>query len=75
MQIQVDIGFDELLGIVKRLPKDQVLKLKKELERQDENNADLQSLESFLMEAPTFSDKQLEEIANTRKAINKWRTK
>jgi hypothetical protein len=75
MQIQVDIGFDELIGIVKKLPKDQLLKLKNELEKQDKRNIDSQGLESFLLEAPTFSEKQLEEIALTRNAINKWRTK
>jgi hypothetical protein len=77
MQIQVDIGFDELVGIVKKLPRDQFLKFKSELEKQDKDKKDTdpQSLESFLMEAPTFSDKQLENIAQARKAINKWRTK
>jgi hypothetical protein len=75
MQIQVDIGFDELIGIVKKLPRDQFLKLKRELEKQDIKNPDPKSLESFLLDAPTFSDEQLKEIAQTRKAINKWRTK
>lgn len=32
-------------------------------------------LENFLLSAPTFSKKQLDEIAKTRKAINQWRTK
>lgn len=70
MQIQVDIGFDELMGIVKRLPRQQFLKLKKELEKADKKNADYQSLEAFLLKAPTFSDEQLENIAQARKAIN-----
>ncbi|MFI5160433.1 MAG: hypothetical protein ACHQHN_04110 [Sphingobacteriales bacterium] len=75
MQIQVDISFDELMGVVKKLPRDQFLRLKTELEKQDKKNNDSPGLESFLLEAPTFSEKQLEEIALTRKAINKWRTK
>ena len=75
MQVQVDIGFDELVGIVKRLPREQFLKLKSELEKQETKHTDSQTLESFLLEAPTFSDKQIEEIAQARKAINKWRTK
>lgn len=75
MQIQVDIGFDDLIRIVKKLPKDQLLKFKKELEKQNTNDTQLQDLESFLLTAPTFSDKQLEEIERTRKAINQWRKK
>ncbi|WP_426668805.1 hypothetical protein ACPPVU_21555 [Mucilaginibacter sp. McL0603] len=75
MQIQVDIGFDDLIRIVKELPKEQLLKFKKELEKQNTNDTQLQDLESFLLTAPTFSDKQLEEIGQTRKAINQWRKK
>ena len=75
MQIQVDIGFDDLIRIVKELPKEQLLKFKKELDKQNTNDAQLQDLESFLLAAPTFSDKQLEEIEQTRKAINQWRKK
>ena len=75
MQIQVDIGFDDLIRLVKRLPKDQLLKFKKELERQTTNDSQAQDLESFLMSAPTFSAKQIETIEQTRKAINEWRKK
>lgn len=75
MQIQVDIGFDDLIRLVKRLPKDQLLKFKKELEKQANNDIQTQDLESFLMSAPTFSAEQLETIEQTRKAINEWRKK
>ena len=75
MQIHVDIGFDDLIRIVKKLPKDQLLKFKKELEKQATTDTQEQDLESFLMSALTFSAKQLETIAQTRKAINEWRKK
>jgi hypothetical protein len=75
MQIQVDIGFDDLIRIVKRLPKDQLLKFKNELEKQDVISTHSQDLETFLLSAPTFSDKQVETIEETRKAINQWRKK
>lgn len=73
MQIQVDIAFDDLVRIVKKLPKDQFLKFKKELEGKDASDAKSQDLESFLLGAPIFSDEQIETIAQTRKAINEWR--
>jgi hypothetical protein len=75
MQIQVDIGFDDLIRIVKKLPREQLLKFKSELEKQDVADTQSQELESFLLSAPTFSDKQLETIEQTRKAINQWRKK
>jgi hypothetical protein len=73
MQIQVDIGFDDLVKIVKKLPKNQFLRFKKELEGKNLNSAKSQDLESFLLQAPTFSDDQIEIIAQTRKSINEWR--
>ena len=75
MQIQVDIGFDDLIRLVKKLPKDQLLKFKKELEKQATNDNQAQDLESFLMSAPTFSAKQIGKIKQTRKAINELRKK
>jgi len=75
VQIQVDIGFDDLIRIVKKLPKEQLLKFKIELEKQEIENTRQQDLESFLLTAPTFSAEQLETIGQTRKAINQWRKK
>ena len=75
MQIQVDIGFDDLIRLVKKLPKDQLLKFKKELEKQATTDMQTQDLESFLMSAPTFSAEQIAIVEQTRKAINEWRKK
>ena len=75
MQAQVDIEFDQLVKLVKQLPTPQWKKLKREVEEKvtvPEKNSELISL---LLSAPTYSKKQLNEVAKTRKAINQWRTK
>ena len=75
MQAQVDIEFDQLVKPVKQLPTPQWKKLKREVEEKvavPEKNSELISL---LLSAPTYSKKQLNEVAKTRKAINQWRTK
>ena len=76
MQVQVDIEFDQLVKLAKRLPVSQWAKLKQEVENEkttdDRKAADL---ESFLLKAPTFTKKQFNQIAQTRKAIHQWRTK
>ena len=76
MQTQVNIEFDQLVELVKQLPSKKWAQLKKEIEQKKkidlEQNSDLVSL---LLSAPTFSKKQLDEIAKTGKAINQWRTK
>ena len=73
MQVQVDIGFEQLVKIAKKLPKPQWQKLKVEVEndRQLKNKDD--DLEAFLLNGPTFSKEELVVIEDNRKAINKWR--
>ncbi len=75
MQVQVDIKFDQLVKLAKQLPVVQWNKLKTEVEKQAEQTNTTSELEQFLLNAPTFNKKQLDEIANTRKAITQWWTK
>jgi hypothetical protein len=75
MRVQVDIGFDQLVDLAKQLPATQWRKLKSEVEKEREVKESPGSLEALLLRAPTFTKKQLDEIAKTRKAINQWRTK
>ncbi len=75
MQIQVNIGIDQLIEIVRKLPKKDIDKLKTELEREKAPITNRQDFESFLLNGPVFSKKQLNTIAKTRKAINQWRAK
>ena len=75
MQVQVEIGFDQLVQLAKRLPVTQWDKLKQEVESNRGVGPERTELETFLLTAPTFNKKQLDEIAKTRKAINQWRTK
>lgn len=73
MQIQVDIGFNDLVEIVKNLPKDKLLQLKKELEEKPLTERD--KFRDLLLNGPTLSDEQIKTMKETREAINKWRTK
>ena len=75
MQAQVDIEFNQLVKLAKQLPVTQWVKLKKEVEEKISTPAQNSDLISLLLSAPTYSKKQLDEVANTRKAINQWRTK
>lgn len=75
MQVQVDIGFDQLIHIVKELPAAQWTHLKEVVEKEAPQNRTNQDMEAFLLSAPTFTKKQFDAIAKTRKAINQWRTK
>lgn len=73
MQVQVDIKFDELLQIVKKLPSEQLKQLKAEIEK-DSKLSKRVDLENLLLKGPTATKKQLEVISSNRKVINQWRT-
>ncbi len=75
MQAQVNIEFDQLVKLAKQLPPTQWTKLKEEVEEKVANPDQNSDLVSLLLSAPTYSKKQLNEVAKIRKGINQWRTK
>ena len=75
MQVQVDIGFEQLLKIVKELPAGKLRQLQAEIEKGVKDEKSMVDLETLLLNGPTAFKKQLETIENNTKAINQWRTK
>ncbi|MGV3600979.1 MAG: hypothetical protein ACO1N1_07225 [Dyadobacter fermentans] len=72
MHTQKDIQFDRLLSQIRGLSAIQRSQLKAELDRLEVTSSD-DSLEEFLLSAPTFSENQVQTIEETRKAIDQWR--
>lgn len=75
MEVQVDIAFDQLLKIVRKLPAVQLKQLKAEIENGDKSDNSKIDLEQLLLNGPTATKKQLEILEMNRKSINQWRTK
>lgn len=75
MQAQIEIGFEQLIKLVKQLPKKQWAKLKSEVEKQESSAEQNSNMLTFLLSGPVFNKKQLDEIAKARKEIHQWRTK
>jgi hypothetical protein len=75
MQVQVDIGFDQLVSMVKTLPAAQLRQLQAEIEKETKLSQPKANLETLLLAGPIATKKQLETIERNRKAINQWRTK
>ena len=75
MQVSVDIGFDQLLGIVKKLPVEQLRQLKAQIEKDVKSEKSKIDLLTLLLNGPVATKRQLKTITNNRKAINQWRTK
>lgn len=74
MEVQINIGFEELLKIVRTLPSGQLKQLKAEIEKKANGDKSI-DLETLLLNGPTATQKQLEIIAKNTKAVNQWRTK
>jgi hypothetical protein len=72
MHNQKDIQVDQLITQIRGLSAHQRRQLKAELDRLEVNSID-NSLEAFLLSAPTFSENQIKTIEETRKAIDQWR--
>ena len=70
MHLELDIKFDQLVQLAKKLPVRQWEKLKQEVDSESGTKKNITDLEAFLLTAPTFTEEQLDEIDKTRKAIN-----
>lgn len=75
MQAQIDIGYDQLVKLVKQLPKKQWTQLKGEVDKMEAPNDTQSDMIALLLNGPTFTKKQIEAIEKARKEINQWRTK
>ena len=71
MHTQKDIQFNYLISQLRGLSDVQRKKLKAELNRLEAASLN-NSLEEFLLSAPTFSENQIKKIEETRKAIDQW---
>ena len=70
MQVNVNIGFDQLLKIVKELPLVKLKLLKAEIEKGANKEKSKNDLEELLLNGPTASLEEIEIIKNNTKAIN-----
>ena len=70
----MNIGFEQLVKIVKTLPKRRLNQLLAEIEREKATEKSESHLEELLLKGSVATKKQLETIANNRNSINQWRT-
>jgi len=66
MQVQAEIKFDQLLQLVRSLPKSRLKQLRREIDRAEKSE---ESLEELLLNGPVATEEQLRVIAENRKGI------
>ena len=73
MQVQIDIPFEQLIEIAKKLPKSDWQKMKTEVESNTPDPKTKEEFRKFLLNGPTLTKEEIQAIEESRKAINKWR--
>lgn len=75
MQVQVEIGFEQLLKIIQVLPSGKLLQLKAEIDNRVAANKDNSNLENLLLNGPVATEEELAVIEGNMEKLVKWREK
>ena len=73
MEIRIDLNYDQILGLIRQLPKKDIEKLTITLQSEISAQSNSVSIEELILEAPTWSESELEDYQKVRDNINKSR--
>lgn len=76
MELKMDIGFDQLLKVIKQLPAAKIRQLKLELsDTFIGKESDMTDFQKLLLTGPVMDDEQYAEFKETRKRMQEWQKK
>jgi hypothetical protein len=75
MEMKVQVPFQQLLTLVKRLTPAQRARLRQELFDKKPVQKDKDEFIEYLLKGPVYSEKEIKVIEENRKSIAAWRTK
>ena len=73
MELQVDIGFEQLVKLIQRMPEQEWQKLKQVIDEKQVKKSRREEFRRKLLNGPVFSEQQLKHLTDTRKEIDQWR--
>ncbi len=75
MELKVSIGYEELLALIQQLPKEQILSLKRELEKfgREKSSTQTNKLKQLVLSGPQMSETQYNLFLEFRREMNQWR--
>ncbi len=76
MELKINLGYKELLALVKQLPASQIAKLKSELSSkliEEKSKKEMKQFQELLLNGPKMSEEQYEQFKANRKHFGKWR--
>ena len=77
MEITVDIGYEQLLAAIKKLPAAKIRQLKSTLDEgfiQEKASEELSDFQNYLLQGPVMNTDQYEKYLADRKHFSTWRT-
>jgi len=73
MELKVDINYNQILKLIRQLPKRDIKKLTDTLQYEIVADKPTKSLQKMILQAPTWSDSDLNDYDEARNHINKSR--
>ena len=73
MELRMDISYNQILRLIRQLPKKDIKKLTNTLQSEIATDKSSKSIISFILEAPTWTDSELNDYNDVRIHINKSR--
>jgi hypothetical protein len=78
MELVVNLGYEQVINLVRQLPANQIEKIKKEITQdyiQKKAQAEISEFQQFLLSGPVMSNEQYQNFKENRKQFNTWRIK
>jgi hypothetical protein len=73
MELRVEINYNQILRLIRQLPKSDIKKLTNTLQSEIATEKSIKSLQKLILEAPTWTDSDLNNYCEARTHINKSR--
>lgn len=73
MELKVDINYNQILRLIRQLPKRDIKKLTNILQSEIVADKSSKSLQKLILQAPTWTDSDLNDYSEARIHINKSR--
>ncbi|MCO6491215.1 MAG: hypothetical protein J5I98_22555 [Phaeodactylibacter sp.] len=77
MELKLNIGYQELIELIKQLPFNQIRQLKADLAlmvTENDMEKEISDFQEFLLEGPVMEEDQYQDFLSSRKYFNAWRT-
>lgn len=75
MELKLNIGYQELLELIRQLPASQIKKLRADLSLIEAGHKGVNEFQELLLKGPVMDDEQYQEFLQNRKYFNAWRTR